>query len=570
MELRDYLRVISVRRWIVIQAVVVVTAAAAIASLLQRPIYEAESVLLVKERSAGSSIFGAALPGLSIQPERSIQTHVKLLKMPAIAEGAARRVASGGQGRVAPEELLSELSVDVDPQTNLIYVKVQDASPRRAVAIADAVARQYAASNRALNTAEIENAREEVSFKLRDTEEDIYTLGRIIASKGRTKQTTTKRVKVRVPATRATAGATGTAAGRTVTKLVRTTTVKRLPRIAVKNAAARLRMAMGVYQMLASKEEELKISRSMEPGETVLIQRAQKPGGPVKPTPARNTVLGLVLGLSLGVGMAFLIEYLDNTIKTPEDVEHYFHLPLLGQIPINDPELGQKAPPLVVTPGAKTNAAEAYRALRTSLSYLDYEGKVKTILVTSGKPGEGKTSVVVNLGTALAHAGQRVLVIDCDLRKPKLHRTLGLMNSKGLTSVLAGKATLEEAVQKTGQDGLHVITSGPVPPNPSELLNSSRMDGLLRACAKVADVVFLDSPPVLAVTDCAVLAPKADGVLIAAAVGETGREEARRVVEVLSGEPIRLLGVVLNKVPVGGRYGYYYYYSYDYAPDTEA
>lgn len=538
MELRDYLHVISVRRWIIILAVLVVTVTALVASYLQRPAYEAQSVLLVKERNAGASLLGSELPGLSLQPERSIQTHLKLLKMPSIALRAARSLQSGdvergetpagGQGAsrsARADEIMSELSADADPQTNLIYVKVLDPSSGRAASIANAVAEEYAQANRELNTAEIEKARSELSFKLRDTEEDIYSLTKIVA---RDKEKNS-------PAP----GGMTAAQWRAVKR----------------NAATRLKMAMTTYQMLTSKEEELKIAQSMEPGEATLIQRAQIPESPATPKPLRNGLLGLILGLSLGVGMAFTIEYLDDTIKIPADIERNFALPLLGQIPVHGTS---GHPSLIVNARDDSPAAEAYRALRTAISYLNYDGSVGTILVTSGRPNEGKTSVAVNLAAALAHAGYRVVTVDCDLRQPALHETLDVPNEKGLTNVLVGQLTLDRALQPTGLRNLCTLTAGPTPPNPSELLNSYRMDEVLATLKQSVDYVILDSPPALLFTDSAVVAPKADGVLLCATVGETTREEARHLADTLVDQRIRKLGVALNKVPAKPRNEYYY------------
>ncbi len=547
MELRDYLRVINVRRWIIVQAVLVVTATALIASYLQRPAYEAQSVLLIKERDAGSSLLGSELPGLSLQPERSIQTHLKLLKMPTIAGRAARSLRGGGHEDgasattakdidVSPSEILSELSADADPQTNLIYVRILDASPRRAALIADAVAEQYARANRELNTAEIDKARRELSYKLRDTEEDIFSLSQIVA---RDKDNS-----------KAPAGMTG----------AQWKTVKR-------NAVTRLQMSMETYRMLTSKQEELKIAQSMEPGEAALIQRAQIPDAPAKPKPLRNGLLGLILGLALGVGAAFTIEYLDDTIKAPADVERNFALPLLGQIPTHG---GGDRPSVVVSARDSGPAAEAYRALRTAISYLNYDGSARTILVSSGNPDEGKTSVAANLAVTLAHAGYRVVTIDCDLRQPALHDSLAIPNEKGLTNVLVGQLTLDKALQPTALKNLYALAAGPTPPNPSELLNSYRMDQLLATLKQSVDYVILDSPPALLFTDSAVLAPKTDGVLLCATVGKTTREETHSLIETLADKRIRKLGVVLNKVAVKPTKGYYYrgYEQRDLQPQT--
>lgn len=535
-ELRDYLRVISARRWLIITAIAVVTMTALVASLLQRPVYQAQSVLLVRERTS-SSLLSEMLPGISMQPERSIQTHIRLAQMPAVIDAVLRQLRgqdpalaplAAASDNVANRDLTADgirsaLTVDADPQTNLLYVNIQDSDPRRAATIANAVATQYVRTNRAVNAAEIHNAGRELSYRQRDTQEDILALQEVLDRKS-----------------------------------------PKLSKTARRNAKARLKMAQGVYQMLAAKQEQLKISESIESGEALIVQPAQTPDTPVRPVPVRNTLLGLVLGMSLGIATAFTSEYLDNTLKTSDDVERAFGLPVLGQVPLaghgGDDHGANAMPELLVTPTARTPSAEAYRALRTSLSYLNYDGRVRTILVTSSNPAEGKTSITANLAAALANAGYRVLLVDADMRKPRLHTVFGARNDRGLTDVLVGQAAPEQVVQRTEQDRLQLIACGPMPPNPSELLNSARMQEVLQRASRMAEFVVIDSAPVLAVTDCAVLAPNVDGVLVVAEAGVTTREDAERTKETLASECVRLLGVVLNKVDSGPAYGYYSYH----------
>lgn len=562
-ELRDYIRIMSARRWLIASAVAIVTVTAIVASVLQTPVYEAQSVMLVRERNA-YSVMNEMLPGISTQPERSIQTHVRLAQMPAVIDAALRQLrgddplqavgqSSGGTAMqsmpggvstgqapeagyegLSAEDIRSALTVDADPQTNLLYMAVEDTDPKRAAMIANAMAAQYARVNRSINAAEIQNAGRELSYRLRDTQEDILALQGLLDRKSPKLSTATRR-----------------------------------------NAKARLKLALGVYQMLANKQEQLKISESIEPGEATIVQPARTPDTPVRPRPLRNALLGLLLGMSLGAAMAFTGEYLDNTLKTPDDCERAFGLSVLGEVPRQerDGANGQSADPtprLAVTPAARTPVAEAYRALRTSLSYLNHDGQVRTILVTSANPGEGKSSVTANLSAALANAGYSVMAIDADLRNPRLHGVFGVKDSQGLTDVLVGRAEPEEVIRESGDDGLKVITCGPMPPNPSELLNSARMQDLIERVRQSADFVVIDSAPVLAVTDCAVLAPKVDGVLVVAEAGVTTREDAKRMVETLANDRVRLLGVVLNKTRPGSSYGYYSYGAHEPARAAEA
>lgn len=212
--------------------------------------------------------------------------------------------------------------------------------------------------------------------------------------------------------------------------------------------------------------------------------------------------------------------------------------------------------------------SEAFRTLRTNLEFLSPDRPVHSILVTSPGPSEGKSTVSANLAISLAHAGRQVILVDADMRKPVQHRMFSLPNAAGLTTALV-RGIMPDICQDTFVRGLRVVTSGPIPPNPAELLGSGMMSALIGALASEADFVIYDAPPVVAVTDAILLAPRLDGVILAIRLGVTSRDAAKRTKQLLSGSRSRLLGVVLNQVRPGRGYGYYYYYYYgsDSAPE---
>ncbi|MBE3599479.1 MAG: CpsD/CapB family tyrosine-protein kinase [Limnochordaceae bacterium] len=231
-------------------------------------------------------------------------------------------------------------------------------------------------------------------------------------------------------------------------------------------------------------------------------------------------------------------------------------------------EDGAGVPPLVVTSSAPSIAAEAFRNLRANLQYAALGGKLRTVVVTACGPDEGKTTIVANLGVAMAQAGARVLVVGADLRRPVLHRVFGRSHHVGLVSVLAGRLSLEEAVQRDLPGGVELLASGPIPPNPAELLASARLSELMEEMKARWDVVLFDSPPVVALSDGAILAARADGALLVVTMGQTPREmvaAARRQIEQVGG---RILGVVVNKVRPQEAGQYYHYYYYYYADGT--
>ncbi|GLC28688.1 CpsD/CapB family tyrosine-protein kinase [Clostridium omnivorum] len=213
----------------------------------------------------------------------------------------------------------------------------------------------------------------------------------------------------------------------------------------------------------------------------------------------------------------------------------------------------------------KSVVAEAFRTLRTNIQFSSLDNELKTIVVTSTQPSEGKSTVLVNLAVTMAQSGKKVVLLDCDLRKPTIHRKLGVPNKNGLTTLLSKEKSLQECLQLLGVPNLYIITSGPIPPNPAELLGSKRMKGLLQELKEHFDVILIDAPPVLAVTDSQILSTLTDGVLFVTAYGTTEKEAVVRAKELIEKVGGKILGVVMNKMPADtkGSYTGYYYYSYE-------
>ena len=219
---------------------------------------------------------------------------------------------------------------------------------------------------------------------------------------------------------------------------------------------------------------------------------------------------------------------------------------------------------LITISNPKSPVAEAYRTLRTNIQFSNIDGNLQTICVTSSGPGEGKSTTISNLAETFAQAGNRVAIIDCDLRKPRLHRIFKLTNTKGVTTLLSGQSEIEDVIQVAGSD-LTVITSGPIPPNPSELLGSKRMKDLLEVLKKRYDIVLIDAPPVGLVTDAAILSAIVDGIILVVASGKTDIDGAKRAKKLLENVGARILGVTMTMIPVSkkGYYGYQYYGYYE-------
>ncbi len=288
-----------------------------------------------------------------------------------------------------------------------------------------------------------------------------------------------------------------------------------------------------------------------------------------------NIVLGALLGLILGVGAAFFLEYLDRTVRTSSDVESLLGVPVLGVIPRlrrlapeGSGSMGGRGAPLVVAMDPLDPASEAYRNLRMNLMFMSSEEQpIRTVMFSSPGPSEGKSTTSVNYAVMLAQQGHRVLLMDADLRRPSLHRALDVLREPGLTNLLLGDAEPREAVRPNVLPNLDFLPSGPFPPNPSELLNSKAMVRLLEDFKGRYDQVVIDSPPVLAVSDAAILAVHVDGVVIVLRSGETEQRAAERAVDQLRRLGVRIFGAVLNEVSAATPdESYYLQYYYEYTP----
>jgi len=317
-----------------------------------------------------------------------------------------------------------------------------------------------------------------------------------------------------------------------------------------------------IYESLLQREKELRVSSNSRSNNVRVVDRAEVPRSPLSPTGRRTWLMSIAIGLVLAVGVAFGLDYMNDTIKTPEDVQRRLKLPFLGLVPS---VRGDKHP-VLASAHVPHDFGEAFRSLRTSLmSRFPAEG-TKILVVTSAQPLEGKTTTACNIAMALAYGGARVLLVDADMRRPGMHRPLRLTNERGLSQVLIGQARVRDVIQRTVDPNLLAITAGRTPPNPSELLASERMKTLLSNLSHGPfDWIVLDTPPVLAVTDAVILAPLVNGVAFVIGAEMTRRRLAERALETIMSAPPRFCAVVLNKVDFA-RNKYYYsrYYGHQY------
>lgn len=321
--------------------------------------------------------------------------------------------------------------------------------------------------------------------------------------------------------------------------------------------------------------EDLRLTKVQSSDSIVIVEKARLPTAAIRPRVMVNTLLAAIVGAMLALGLIFLVEYLDDRIKTPEDLLQLLNTAVLGNISRIALPKGSKeltADQRLISIGQPRNPiTEAYRSLRTNLQFSSIDTALELLLVTSATPGEGKTTTAANLATVVAQSGRRVVLIDADLRKPQQHKLFALAASPGLTEALvASDAQPADYLHSTIVPNLQVITSGHIPPNPAELLGSQRMQQLLHNVRAHADLIIIDAPPLLPVTDAQVLATQVQGVLLVVRAGVARRTPLVRAVEALERVQARLLGVAINDLTRSVRSSYYYYdqYSHYYAEES--
>lgn len=298
-----------------------------------------------------------------------------------------------------------------------------------------------------------------------------------------------------------------------------------------------------------------------------IVDNAQLSDSAVSPQPLRNLGLAAVLGLLLGIGLAVARELLDTSVSSADDVAQVTTTPILGHIN-TDPQSVREPPHKSLK--AATPWAEAFRVLRTNMQYVEVDHDQRVFVVTSALPGEGKSTTALNLAVTMAAAKNRVVLIEADLRRPQIGTRLGLDDAVGTTSVLIGRVPLTDALQSYAETGLKVLASGPIPPNPSELLQSVAMEKLIQDLREQFDVVIIDAPPLLPVTDAALLTAQADGAIVVVRHGKTTKDQLSHALERLEAVDAKTLGVVVNMAPpkkANSSYGYGYGYGYSYASD---
>lgn len=316
-----------------------------------------------------------------------------------------------------------------------------------------------------------------------------------------------------------------------------------------------------IYTNLLNNYEQVRLARLRSTPNVIPVEPAKVPTNPVSPQPIRDAGVGGVIGIILMAAIAFAIEYLDDTIKTPEDVNRLLGVPVIGLI--GEMDLGNtESAALFTAQNPRAPITEAFRTLRTNLDFAGVDKPIRSLLITSASPSEGKTTIATNLAAVIAQGDRKVVLIDADMRRPSVHQHLQLPNYKGLSDVFRNPEDLNSILTPWSNYHVNVLTSGPLPPNPAELLGSTKMADIITACQEIADIVIIDSPPFV-VADPVILSAKMDGVLLVIEPGGTKIDMARTMLEQLGRAGAHVVGVVLNPISkqranyYAGRYRYY-------------
>lgn len=509
-ELLRYLWILRRWLWLMLLTTFLAAGAALVFSLRTTPVYSATATLLVKQApSTAASDYTAILTS-----ERLIRTYAQMIPSTVVLENVVTRLGL----TESAAELAERVRVEAVRDTLLLRLHVEDTEPLRAALLANAIAEVFIAQNREL-------------------QEQRY------ASSLNSLQSQVDESASLIEATRAQIEALGepqTAEDRT--ELARLETI--------------LAGYRNTYSALLQSYEQTRLSAAQGSDDVVMFEPAEVPTVPVRPRTATNTALAAIIGLMFGSGIGLLVEYLDDTFKSPDDVRRSLDMSTLGLIMrFNGVEND-----LIVASDPSSPVAEAFRVLRTNLWFSNVDRPPRKLLVTSPGPVEGKSVVTANLAAVIAQAGLRV-VVDADLRRPRQHHIFGIRPQGGLSRALL-EGNVDSQVQSGRLAGLALLPAGGLPANPAEVLASQRMVRLLEDLADQVDVVLLDSPPVLPVTDATVLARLVDGVVLVLQAGRTRRVAAQQAVERLQQVGATLLGTVLNGIPPRGGGHYYYYESY--------
>jgi non-specific protein-tyrosine kinase len=501
MELKTYSTILWRRKWVIALTAIATLLVVVIGTLMATPMYEASTTLRIPTARRGS----ADWVDYDVRyADRLMNTYAQIATSGPVLEQLAQRFELDRPPTVEVENLAN---------SELMQLKVEDPNPVLATYAANALAEILITQSREQFSADRESAQEILSKQLTLVGEELDQARQEYDSLVASSPDDSERI---------------TAARRSI------------------------ELKEATYGTLLEQYDQARVRDVIQANIPSVIEPAEIPGSPTKPNRALNLALGVLAGLIGGVGLAFLLDHLDTRLYTTDQIEHLTALPTLVSVP-----KARKQRQAGFLNG-DTPEGEAFRRLSTKILNLDQDLPMETLVVTSAIPREGKSTITASLAYAMAQSGQRVVLVDSDLRRPTLHKILELPNETGLSNVLKGEASLEQALQQTQTPGLYVLTSGPLPPDPASLLNSPEMTNVIKQLGQQFEQVFLDTPSLLAVADAAMLAPLVDGVVLVVGRAQVRGEAVQAAYQQLTDVGARSIGIVVNRADQDGSLRYYY------------
>ncbi len=521
-DLKVYLRILWHWAWLIVLCVVLAAVSAYVASSLAVPIYQSTATLLIDQASTPTATYQDILTN-----ERIARTYAELMQRKRTLRSVAERL---GLEADVLESAITEINVTPTRDTQLVQVQIEGIAPQLVALVANQLPLVFIEELNQIQTEDFAESKASLETQLSNLRGQI--------------ETTTVEVE-------------GLNGSRTAEEEIR---------------LAQLRDELAEYQSsyttLLGKYEELRLIELQSTDSITVVEEAEQPEEPIRPRVLVNTLLAAIVGGMLALGVVFLIEYMDDRIKSPQDLYTILDAPILGTVAHMGSQKVRKQRHEVSREDALISASqprhpitESYRRLRTNLRFSSVNEPTKVILLTSATPSEGKTTTAANLAAVVAQAGHRVVLIDADLRKPQLHKVFNLSKGPGLTDALLSGGESSFFLRETELSNLQLLTCGSIPPNPAELLGSKPMQRILEQLQHEVDLIIIDAPPILAVSDAQILSGFAQGVLLVVNTEQTARGLVASAATALQQVDARLLGVVLNKMTRSPR-SYYYYDAY--------